>query len=467
MRSSLDRLWLLVALALPALVALLVPLPAVDLAYQVRVGEMILATGSIPAVDTFTFTVHGMPWTDQQWLAQVLLALGHRLGGWELLAVLRAGLVTLTCGLLVIVGRWRGASLRTASILSLLAFVISAPALALRPQLFAVAVFAFLLVLVAWRERHGGLYLLAPVLVVLWANLHGSFVLAPLLLGYAWLDDVLRRRPWRASLAVLVVGTVATCVTPFGVGVWGYALSIGADPVISGRVSEWQRTSPLTPTGAMFYGAAIAAFLLAWRGRGRLSLADWGWLAGLTALGAWAERGAAWWPAGAVLVVAAALAAPTVASSRPPEAPRSMRLATRVLGIVLLLGIVVALPWWRPADPLAGRVGLLAYAPSGLAQAVRAQVAAGGRVVVPQTWGSWFEWAAPDALYFVDSRFELFPASVWTDYDAIREGGDAAGEVASRWQVDACVVPASWAAPSGAWRSVYADESGQLLVRAP
>ena len=47
----------------------------------------------------------------------------------------------------------------------------------------------------------------APVLVVLWANMHGSFVLAPLVLGYAWLDDVARGRPSRTSLAVLVVSS--------------------------------------------------------------------------------------------------------------------------------------------------------------------------------------------------------------------------------------------------------------------
>ncbi len=56
----------------------------------------------MPAVDTFTFTVAGEPWTDQQWLAQVVLALGYRVGGWELLAVLRAAwLVAGIVGLMV------------------------------------------------------------------------------------------------------------------------------------------------------------------------------------------------------------------------------------------------------------------------------------------------------------------------------------------------------------------------------
>jgi hypothetical protein len=139
MRLTFDRLWIWIAIALPAFVALLVPLPAVDLAYQVRAGSEILASGAVPRMDTWTFTVAGTPWLDQQWLAQVVLALGHRVGGWELLAVL--------------------------------------------------------LWLVAARLRHPRAYLLAPVVVVLWANVHGSFVLGPALLGYAWVSDVVARRP--------------------------------------------------------------------------------------------------------------------------------------------------------------------------------------------------------------------------------------------------------------------------------
>ena len=41
-------------------------------------------------------------------------------------------------------------------------------------------------------------------------------------------------------------------------------------------------------------------------------------------------------------------------------------------------------------------------------------VTPGDRVVVPQTWAFMVRvGACPDARYFVDSRFELFPADVW------------------------------------------------------
>ena len=477
----LDRPWLLLALVLPAVVALLVPLPAVDLAYQVRSGEQILRTGVIPTADTFTFTIAGARWTDQQWLAQGLLALGYRAGGWELLAVLRAVLVSAIGGLLVVAALARGASIRTASLLSLLAFMLAAPALALRPQLFAIVVFAGLVALVSGRGRYPRAYLFAPLLVAVWANLHGSFVLAPVLLGYAWLDDMARGRPRRRSLAVLVAGIAATLVNPYGIGVWAYAVGIGANPVIAGRVSEWQRTTPLTVSGALFFGSAALAAVIAWWGRRRMAWPDAVLLVTMAALGAWAVRGLAWWPAGALLVVAGALgsspssaetapsssAAPSSASPAPPTRDRARRPPplTGVVAALLVVIVVAALPWWRPADLLTGRRGLLTYAPAGLAAALRGDAADGTRVFVPQVWGSWFEWAVPEAAYFADARFELFGDDVWADLDVIGGGGTPAALVLDRRRVEIVVLPAGWTGPGDGWSPVYADADGQILVR--
>ncbi len=458
MRLPIERLWLVVAVALPALIALLVPLPAVDLAYQVRAGDEILRSGALPAVDTWTFTIAGTPWLDQQWLAQVLLAGVHRLGGWELLAVLRAVLVAVSFGLLAWAAMLRGAGSRTAAILSLIAFAVAAPALALRPQLFAILVFAILLVLAAARVRSPRAWWVAPLLVALWANLHGSFVIAPLLLGYVWLDDLVRGRPATGSLVVLVVGALATLVNPFGLAVWGYAAGIGTSSVVTQQASEWQRTSPLTVPGLLFYASAVAALAVAWRGRSKLRWPDWLWLGGLIVIGAWAVRGVAWWPFGAVFALAPALAGLEPARMTTPT--RVAALVPAVLG----LAIVAALPWWRPSDPLTGRAGLLTYAPSSLATALGDIAPAGAHVFAPQDWASWFEWAVPDARYFVDSRFELFPEEVWRDYDTIAGGGETMVAALDRWGVDVLVAPVGVVVPQG-WSVRYSDPSGLVYVR--
>ena len=104
---SFSRLWAFLAIGLPVLAAVIAPFPSVDLAYHLRAGGDILDTRALPAVDTYTFTVAGQPWLDQQWLAQIVMAAAYRLGSWTGLVVLRSLLVGTAFGLLFDVCRRR------------------------------------------------------------------------------------------------------------------------------------------------------------------------------------------------------------------------------------------------------------------------------------------------------------------------------------------------------------------------
>jgi hypothetical protein len=83
---TLPELWAFLAIALPTVAALIAPLSTVDLAYNIRAGQLMLEQGTIMRTDPFTFTVGGQPWLDQQWAAQVVLGVLHDVGGWALLA---------------------------------------------------------------------------------------------------------------------------------------------------------------------------------------------------------------------------------------------------------------------------------------------------------------------------------------------------------------------------------------------
>ena len=178
--------------------------------------------------------------------------------------------------------------------------------------------------------------------------------------------------------------------------------------------------------GLLFYLSAAAALVLAVRGRARLRAPDWLLLATLLAIGVWAIRGLAWWPFGAVFVVGGLPDA--LGSASRKASVRLTRLPT-VIAAALVLLVVAALPWWRPADPITGRIGILSYAPSGIAAELRRIAPPGTRVLAPQTWTSFLEWAVPDARYFLDSRFELFPEGVWEDRATIAAGSPEANVV--------------------------------------
>ena len=477
---STRRLWTVLAVALPVLAALAADLPSVDLAYHLRVGEGILATGLIPRTDTLTFTIDGQPWLDQNWGGQVLFALVFRLAGWTGLAVLRAVLVGLTFACVDAACRRAGASERTAALLTIASFGVASFALALRPQLVGIAIFAALLLLLAERRRRPRLLWFAVPLVALWANVHGSFVLGLGLLGLTWLTDVLARAPRpHLALAVTAVAAVAVTLNPFGLEIWRYAASILASPTISTRISEWQRPGLDTAEGIAFVGSAVAflvAAVFAWR-RGRLAWPELLVPAAFFGLGLLAVRGLAWWPLVAATTVAGWVGAP--ASATVEESPRSepalfRRVNAAVVGLLVLAAIAL-LPIWRPVDAgLRAPSGLVGQAPSGITAALRSLVTPGTRLFAPQPWSSWFEYALPDARLFVDSRIELYPSAVWDEYDAVVEGrGGWQGVLGRRMVTIVVAEPGGGQRPLAdrlradpAWREAYTDKDGAVFVLA-
>jgi hypothetical protein len=470
---TLPRLWAFLAVGLPVLAALIANLPSVDLTYHLRAGAGILAGNGIPSVDTWTFSAAGTPWTDQQWGAQVILAGVYQVAGWTGLVILRAALIGVIFGCLFLIGLRRGLGMRRAAWLTLAAFVISAVALGLRPQLIGMALFAIVLVLVTDRRAHPNRLWAIPLIVLVWANIHGSFFLGPLVLGLAWLEDLHDgvSGPHRVLL-IAVVSAAAACVTPFGPAVWVYALGLSTNPEVTARITEWQPTSLRSIPGILFFGSALAVVVLIAR-RGRIT--PWptlAWLAVFFLIGAYAIRGVAWWPLGAVAAIAGVLVTGPVVDPERPEAlgsPLMRRLNLVVAGAIVVAGIAL-LPVWRPIEPgLEAPAGVVGIAPPGITSALRAEARPTDRLFNPQPWGSWFEFALPDLPVAIDSRIELFPAATWDTYENIVVGGEDWAAQLDGWGVTMIVVEARETAmadrlAAAGWRSVYADSDGSLVV---
>jgi len=464
---TLSRLWTSLALLLPIVAALAATLSAVDLAYHLRAGEQILTGGGIPRVDTFTFTASGREWLDQQWGAQVFLAAVYQLTSWTGLVVLRAALVGTLFGLLFLACRLRGADIRTAAWLSLAAFIVAAPALALRPQLIGMVLLATTLVLISGRRTHPRLLYLVPVVVALWANVHGSFFLGPVVVGLVWLEDLRSGAPSaNRTFTVGVASTIASFVTPFGPAVWTYAVGLSTNPDVTARISEWQPTTLGTIPGILFFASALAVVLVTRRrptsGPIKASLVVF------FVIGAYAIRGVAWWPLGAAFALASVLAGRTAARERP-----TLKIARRMnIGIVAALVVVAVglLPIWRATDPALGAPnGVLTDAPSGVTAALRATARPGDRLFNPQPWGSWFEFALPDLPVALDSRIELFDVDTWNEYDDVASGRDGWQAILGRWGVTlAAVSPGDDAfgarLAAAGWHSAYAGNDGWVYL---
>jgi len=468
-----GRLWAFLAIALPVLASLLAGLPSVDLAYHLRAGVLTLDTGLIPAADTFTFTAYGEPWLNQQWGAQVVLAAVHRAAGWAGLAILRAALVGGLAGLVYLACRGHGLNRRVAAWLTIAAFAMASVALGLRPQLFGLVFFAATLLLLAERRDRPRLLWLVPLVVVAWANAHGSFFLGPVLAGLAWLEDIHDgHHAATRTLLVAIAAALAALLNPFGPAVWLYATGLTTNPLVTERITEWQPTTLRSVPGLAFFASAllVAAFLAR---RGRTT--SWPALIAFAVffgIGAWAVRGIAWWAVGSAVSLAALVGADRGRATVDAfERPRPLN---TLLAAVLVVAGVALLPMWRPFDRQLGAPGgVVADAPPGLTAAVSGLARPGDNLYLPQPWGSWFEFATPAARVALDSRIELFPASVWDRYEAVFVGHPEWRTILDEWGVTLVIATSEGAgglldrlAADPGWREVYSDADGRLFVRA-
>jgi len=455
---------------------LLAPVLTEDIAYHLRSGAHMLETGTVLDEDLFTFTVAGAAWLNQQWAASVIFAAVYDAAGWLGLLVLRSVLIGLTFGLLFLACRATGANRIVTSLVTLGAFVVAATNLALRSQLFGVVFFAGVLAILAWRRKHPWLLVLIPLLMVAWANTHGSFFVGWAAIGVACLEDlVARRRLVAATFAVGVVSVLATLATPWGVDMWVYVVELSSNPVIAALVSEWQAPTLGSATGIFFFASvALVVGLLLYRGR-VISWLQVLWLGGLILLSLMAARSVVWWALGAAPVVAFLLSGLEVRGRRlgDPAYDEPCGIGyTAIAGLLIVLTLAVV-PFYRPSDPLYGPEGVVQHAPRGVTEALAAHAGPGDRVYAAQRWGSWLEFALPGLPVMVDTRIELFDSEIWSDYLAVSSGRSDWPDVLERWGVTLLAAEAGnqdllpFVEADARWQLVHADDEGVVYRKVP
>ena len=61
------------------------PLPLLDFWWHLKMGQLILSSGTIPRTDLFSFTAAGKTFVVQNWLSEIILFLTYKLGHFPLL----------------------------------------------------------------------------------------------------------------------------------------------------------------------------------------------------------------------------------------------------------------------------------------------------------------------------------------------------------------------------------------------
>ena len=463
----LGLLWLLIPLVGIVVRVGFAPILPHDYWWHLAAGRLIGETGAIPSTNLFLYTIPAdQPFVDQPWLAQWMLyeafrAFGH-VGPYLLRAVIVAGLWTF----LLSVARGRGGDPRVVGGYALIVIVVTAGIYGVRTRMFALPLYAATVgILVgAAEERLGTIHLLALLpLVTLWANLHGSFVLAPVLVGVVGVGLAFEallegEERWWRTLAAWSGGVAATavaaCVTPLGPWIYEYVADLVTSPRVTATVTEWQSPSVTTPWGISTWAAILGsgAVLLARRRAVRIYEAML--FAATAYLAVDAVRSVFWWGSVAMVVVPPHLTALVVGSEQESPGPSTgegiVHAALAGLLVVAAVAIQPGMPgfgWrgrllgdqFRQSGP--GRHVLAAQTPTRLVERLR-QEGYPGRVFHDQAAGGLVEFAlgarvpaSPRAVAFVDQRMTLVPREVWSDYFTIARAEEGWEGLLEKWGV--------------------------------
>jgi len=239
-----------------------------DTYWHIAAGRWMLENQAVLRIDPFSYTFAGHPWQTQEWLAEIVMALAYIGLGWNGIALLFAFAAALTMGLLGRhLARWLGGvSLIAALILSFECVAIS---LVARPHLLALPLLEMWTagLLIAREEGRAPSWKLLP-LMLLWTNLHASFVIGLLLIVPFALEAVQEQslkgaRRWGQFFALALL---VSMISPHGVYGLIFPFKLMAMPSLE-LISEWEPTNfqSLEPV-ALGIAVAVALYVLLSRG---------------------------------------------------------------------------------------------------------------------------------------------------------------------------------------------------------
>lgn len=358
----------LAAAMLMALVFLWLPqvLNDGDTYWHMATGEWILVHGRVPDHDVFSYTQAGRPWVAHEWLSEALMALAARLAGWAGVTALFAIAVGGATWMLVrrLSLRLGGLTLITTTILAL---ACMSGSLLARPHLFMLPLLvAWTIEMLAARDEDRAPRLIFAPLMILWANLHGSWVFGLVVAGAFGLEALAepsadRPKVLRGWGLFGLVSMACAAITPHGPAALLFPFQVTSMAVLP-HITEW-RSEDFSHVST--FAMVLLATLFVCLGRGvrvptfRLLL-----LLALLLMGLQHVRHQLVLAAVAPLLLAGPLAEALGHEPAKPRPPRAL-LAGFAVACVLLLGARLALPLHR-VDGLNSPVTALDSVPATL-----------------------------------------------------------------------------------------------------
>ena len=278
---------LILALAAVLLIGLFSgPFRDADSWTHLKTGQYIVENHRLTVPDPFAFTTAGhqnsYPGEAEtanfnerhEWLAQSLMYLVWAAAGFPGIILARALFVAAFCAFVGLTAHARGAGFYGSIIAALAAASVIQVNAVDRPQVVTYALLGLTLYLL---ESRRWLWALPPIFL-LWANMHGGFVMGWVLVGAYCAESLYLR--WRGKPVaderrlwlVAAISIPITILNPNGLRIIQVLFQYRHSGVQTSLL-EWQRTNYWEPSpyAALLYGGALA---LLWA-RGKARIADW------------------------------------------------------------------------------------------------------------------------------------------------------------------------------------------------
>ena len=459
-----------------------------DTWWHLRAGEWIVNHAAILNTDQFSYTRFGEPWRYPGWLVEAPMYLIYRYLGPGGLNMWTALMVTLA---FYFVGKTLKGNPFLRAFVLILAATVSGVYWAARPYLVTFALTAITLwIFERYRDsapepggsfRRSGLGWLA-VIMVIWVNSHGGFIIGFIVWGVYWLADsathikraITNHRPifsrdlWKSPLTLAgMVMVGAAFINPSGPAVLLYPLKTVGIGVLQEYIQEWQSPDFHSLSVQPFIWLILLTLAAVGISRRRIAFIDFALVALFAYLGLMAGRNIALFALAAPMVVTRHLT-PVLSSlgrrmgirmtpARPAKGWQRL-LNGAILGVILLAALAKAtLVYPRAANEQAFEKSLPVQAVEYLKI-----VKPPGRMFNSYNWGGYLIWALREYPVFADGRTDLYDDEILEQWLQVARAEAGWLAILDRWDIQLFVIepglPVADILADYGWIEIYRDD---------
>lgn len=478
-RLTLTTPSLLTAILFIAIFTMAIRMPLdTDSWWHLRSGQYIVENRAIFSADPFSHTQTGQPWFYPKG-GQVFWYGLYALGGWAGLSLGLALCVTLAFALIWSV---TPGNLYIRAFALLLGTVTTSLIWTVRPQMLSFVLAAWLLFALERYKRANARWIYAlPLLTALWANLHGGYAIAFMLLATYIVGEALNRLTrhdvdpvltWAQIGTLLLIGLISfltVILNPYGWRMWTYPFMTVGIGALREFIQEWRSPNFHQPITWPFI--VMLAWTLTVMGRSSRRV-DW---SDATLIGLWSV-----WSFFAVRNIGlyGLLAVPALARYSdaaighilPRPRPRSLPLLIRLNWLLLSIVLLISLLW----------IGLtLARNPQAIAESglpveavefIQTQQPE-GPLFNTYNWGGYLLFTLwPDYPVYIDGRTDLYQDVFIDRYLKVVTAADGWSQILDDDGINLVLlengsVIAKMMTQEPVWQEIYRDEQAVIFAR--